>query len=59
MPQKPKKKPHEMTNHEAMEHLFTPEGAEHIKRVVREHDEAQDSEAESPDDEEPGARATE
>jgi hypothetical protein len=37
-----RKRPHEMTTHEAMEHLFTPEGAEHIKRAVREHDEKDD-----------------
>jgi hypothetical protein len=51
MPKK-SKRPHEMTTHEAMEHLFTPEGAKHIKRAVREHDakdETPDQEKESND----------
>lgn len=38
MPERPKTKPYEMTNDEAMGHLFTPAGAEHIKRAVREED---------------------
>lgn len=45
MPKRPTKRPHEMTTHEAMEHLFTPKGAEHIKRTVREHDDAKDDDS--------------
>jgi hypothetical protein len=38
MPKQAGKRPHEsMTTHEAMEHLLTPEGVEHIKRAIREH----------------------
>lgn len=43
MPKQPKKRPHEMTTHEAMEHLFSQEGAKHIRRAVAEHDAKDDS----------------
>ena len=47
------KKPHEMTTHEAMEHLFTSEGAEHAKRIVREHDEPEADHEEETENNEP------